>query len=157
LLNFSIALDCEMVGLGPLGSESCLARISVVNYHGHVLLDTFVQPRETVTDWRTWISGIRASDVFGAPQFETVQKQVSELCEGRVVVGHAIENDMKALLLSHPGPMTRDTQQCKPLREKAKTKRPGLKRLAEMELGIKIQTGAHSSVSQRLELGQRRE
>lgn len=137
-----------MVGLGPGGSESCLARISVVNYHGHVLLDTFVQPRETVTDWRTWISGIRASDVVNAPQFEAVQKQVSALCEDRIVVGHAIENDMKALLLSHPGPMTRDTQTCKPLREKARTKRPGLKKLVEMELGIRIQTGAHSSVSQ---------
>lgn len=136
-----------MVGLGPQGSESCLARISVVNYHGHVLLDTFVQPRETVTDWRTWISGIRASDVAGAPQFEEVQKQVSDLCEDRIVVGHAIENDMKALLLSHPGPMTRDTQTCKALREKARTKRPGLKKLVEMELGIRIQTGAHSSVS----------
>lgn len=43
--------------------------------------------------------------------------------------------------------MVRDTQTCKALREKAKNKRPGLKKLAELELGLQIQKGAHSSVS----------
>ncbi|WWC60463.1 uncharacterized protein I303_103035 [Kwoniella dejecticola CBS 10117] len=143
----AIALDCEMVGTGPNGSESALARVSIVNYHGHILLDTFVQPREKVTDWRTWISGVRESDVVGAPSFEEVQKQVAELCEGRIVVGHAVDNDLKILLLSHPSPLIRNTQRCKMLREKAKSKHPGLKKLSEMELGIRIQQGSHSSVT----------
>ncbi|WRT65838.1 uncharacterized protein IL334_002789 [Kwoniella shivajii] len=142
-----IAIDCEMVGTGPNGSESCLARVSIVNYHGHILLDTFVQPREKVTDWRTWISGVRERDMIGAPAFEDVQKQVAELCEGRIVVGHAVDNDLKVLLLSHPSPLIRDTQKCKMLREKAKNKHPGLKKLSEMELGIRIQQGSHSSVT----------
>jgi RNA exonuclease 4 len=43
--------------------------------------------------------------------------------------------------------MVRDTQKCKILRERAKNKRPGLKKLAEMELGLEIQKGSHSSVS----------
>lgn len=43
--------------------------------------------------------------------------------------------------------MVRDTQTCKALREKAKNKRPGLKKLAELELGLQIQKGSHSSVS----------
>lgn len=84
-----------MVGLGHMGSESMLARVSLVNYHGHVLLDTFVQPRERVTDYRTWVSGIRESDLRGAPSFDVVQKQVAELVEGRVLIGHAIDNDTK--------------------------------------------------------------
>ncbi|ORY28641.1 ribonuclease H-like domain-containing protein [Naematelia encephala] len=142
-----IAIDCEMVGLGPLGSESALARVSIVNYHGHTLLDTFVAPRERVTDWRTWVSGVRESDMIGAPEFEEVQKKVAELLEGRVLVGHAIANDLKALLLDHPGPMIRDTQRCKPLREKAKTKVPSLRKLVAMELGLEIQKGSHSSVT----------
>ncbi|KAL1406165.1 3'-5' exonuclease [Vanrija albida] len=153
-----IAVDCEMVGLGHLGSESALARVSLVNYHGHVLLDTFVQPRERVTDWRTWVSGVREKDIQDAPPFEEVQKKVADLVEGRILIGHAIENDMKvraaasstdaqALLLSHPNPFVRDTQKCKQLREAAKTKRPGLKKLVELELGLKIQAGSHSSVT----------
>ena len=83
-----------MVGLGPLGSESALARVSLVNFHGAILLDTFVAPRERVTDWRTWVSGVREADLVGAPDFATVQKQVSALIEGRILVGHAIDNDL---------------------------------------------------------------
>ena len=91
----SLGIDCEMVGLGQLGSESALARVSIVNYHGHTILDIFVAPRERVTDWRTWVSGVRESDLLGAPSFQHVQKRVAELIEGKVLVGHAIENDLK--------------------------------------------------------------
>lgn len=92
-----------MVGLGHLGSESALARISLVNYHGHVLLDTFVQPRERVTDWRTWVSGVTEADMVGAPEFENVQKQVASLIEGRILVGHAIQNDLKVRMTFKEG------------------------------------------------------
>lgn len=50
-------------------------------------------------------------------------------------------------MLTHPGPLTRDTQKHKPLQEIAKNKRPGLKKLSELLLGVQIQIGAHSSVS----------
>ena len=52
-----------MVGVGPMGEESTLARVSVVNYFGAVLLDEFVRQKERVTDWRTQWSGIRAKDM----------------------------------------------------------------------------------------------
>lgn len=52
-----------MVGVGPEGSESTLARVSIVNYHGAVVLDRFVRPREKVTDYRTWVSGVREEDL----------------------------------------------------------------------------------------------
>lgn len=151
-----------MVGLGQGGEESALARVSIVNYHGHVVLDTFVQPRERVTDFRTWVSGVRESDVMNAPPFDDVQKQVAGMIKDKILIGHAVENDLKvslqirnwaceltlqALLLSHPNPLLRDTQKCKQLREHAKTKRPGLKKLTELELGLRIQGRSHSSVS----------
>ena len=90
----SVAIDCEMVGLGHLGSESALARVSVVNYHGHILLDTFVAPREQVTDLRTWVSGVKEGDLEGAPAFAEVQGKVAVLMEGRLLVGHALKNDL---------------------------------------------------------------
>lgn len=43
--------------------------------------------------------------------------------------------------------MIRDTQRCKPLREKSRTKFPGLRKLSVMELGLEIQKASHSSVS----------
>lgn len=52
-----------MVGVGPEGSESTLARVSIVNYHGTTILDLFVRPREKVTDYRTWVSGVREEDL----------------------------------------------------------------------------------------------
>lgn len=54
-----------MVGTGPDGTEEALARVSIVNYYGHVLLDTHVIQTERVMDWRTKYSGIRPADVRG--------------------------------------------------------------------------------------------
>lgn len=53
-----------MVGVGPNGSESSLARASLVNYHGAIVFDSFVRQRERVTDYRTFVSGVRESDMI---------------------------------------------------------------------------------------------
>lgn len=58
-----LAIDCEMVGVGIDGSESSLARVSLVNYHGVVQLDEYVKQREKVVDYRTRYSGIRDVDM----------------------------------------------------------------------------------------------
>lgn len=58
-----LAIDCEMVGVGVDGSESSLARVSLVNYHGVVQLDEYVKQREKVVDYRTRYSGIRDVDM----------------------------------------------------------------------------------------------
>jgi RNA exonuclease 4 len=47
-----------MVGVGPDGVESALARVSIVNFFGHPVLDKFVKTKERVTDYRTEVSGI---------------------------------------------------------------------------------------------------
>lgn len=84
-----------MVGTGPNGSESSLARVSIVNYHGYQVVDTFVLPKERVTDWRTWVSGVRPRDMVGAKTFEEVMEMVAKLVEGKILIGHAVENDTK--------------------------------------------------------------
>ena len=52
-----------MVGVGINASESSLARISLVDYHGAVVMDKYVKQRERVVDYRTRWSGIRAKDL----------------------------------------------------------------------------------------------
>ena len=47
-----------MVGVGPDGIQSALARVTIVNYYGVTILDKYVRPIERVTDFRTEISGI---------------------------------------------------------------------------------------------------
>lgn len=58
-----------MVGIGIDGSESSLARVSIVNWYGVVQLDVFVRQRERVVDYRTRWSGIREKDMMGGEFF----------------------------------------------------------------------------------------
>ncbi|KAJ7596279.1 ribonuclease H-like domain-containing protein [Mycena floridula] len=142
-----LALDCEMVGVGIEGAESSLARVSVVNFHGAIQMDEFVRQKERVVDYRTQWSGVRPSDMVNAKPFEEIQKQVADLIKDRILVGHAVHNDLKALLLSHPRPQTRDTQSCAGKFKVTKSRRPALRDLVKQELDLVIQGGEHSSVT----------
>lgn len=144
-----VAIDCEMVGVGPEGARSVLARVSLVDHEGKVLLDKFVRPIERVTDFRTAITGItpkrlKAPDTI---REEEARKLAAELMDGKIVVGHAVHNDFQALMLSHPHTLIRDTSLFKPLRLPGREKRlPSLKLLAEHWLHEKIHEGHHDSV-----------
>ncbi|SCU84288.1 LAMI_0C06942g1_1 [Lachancea mirantina] len=142
-----IAMDCEFVGVGPEGIESALARVSIVNFFGHVVLDIFVKPVEKVTDWRTWISGVTPAHMKDAVSLNDAQQKVSKILDKRILVGHAIAHDLDALFLSHPRSMIRDTSRHLPFRrDYAKGKTPSLKKLAKEILGVDIQGAQHSSV-----------
>ncbi|CEP64237.1 putative 3'-5' exonuclease LALA0_S10e05622g [Lachancea lanzarotensis] len=142
-----VSLDCEFVGVGPEGKDSALARATVVNFFGHVVLDVLVKPREKVTDWRTWVSGIRPQDMHRAVSFPLAQTQVAETLKDRILVGHAINHDLQALFLSHPRSMIRDTSRHIPFRKKyAGGKTPSLKKLAKEVLGVDIQGAEHSPI-----------
>lgn len=60
----AVAIDCEMVGIGVTGKSSMLARVSLVNERGECLYDTFVKPKDYVTDLRTHVSGVRFKDIL---------------------------------------------------------------------------------------------
>jgi RNA exonuclease 4 len=142
-----LALDCEMVGVGIDGAESSLARVSLVNFYGVVQLDEFVRQRERVVDYRTQYSGVRESDMIKAKPFNEIQTQVAELLKDRILVGHAVFNDLKVLLLSHPRPQTRDTQHYAHKFKLSPSKYAALRNLVLQELGVTIQRGEHSSVT----------
>jgi RNA exonuclease 4 len=141
-----VALDCEMVGVGIKGSESVLARVAIVNSYGNVIYDQFVlnNPKDEIVDYRTKWSGIRPEDLRPgkARPFKVVQKEVADIIKGRIVVGHALENDFKALMLSHPFLMTRDTAKYRPL-QRRRARPYALRYLAKKLLGVDIQTGEH--------------
>ncbi|XP_002691669.2 RNA exonuclease 4 isoform X1 [Bos taurus] len=145
-LTKALAMDCEMVGVGPEGEESVVARVSLVNQHGRCVYDKHVKPTQPVTDYRTAVSGVRPADLAQGEEFEVVQREVAELLKGRILVGHALHNDLKALFLGHPKKKIRDTQKYKPFRTQVKSGRPSLKLLAERILGIQVQQAEHCSV-----------
>lgn len=145
-----LAIDCEMVGVGPGGARSSLARVCVVNDAGTVLLDTHVAQVEPVTDWRTRVSGITRASVVGAPTPDVVRRRVAALVSGRILVGHSITHDLQALLLGHPRSLVRDTARYPPLmRATASGRRPKPRRLRDLaaeHLGLAIQDDSHSPV-----------
>ncbi|KAM5438622.1 3'-5' exonuclease [Microsporum ferrugineum] len=142
-----IAIDCEMVGVGPdPDKDSALARVSIVNYNGDQVYDSYVRPKEMVTDWRSSVSGILPKHMVEARSLETVQRDVAKLLDNRILIGHAVRNDLDALLLSHSKRDIRDTSRYPPYRKFAGGGSPKLKVLASELLGLEIQGSAHSSV-----------
>jgi RNA exonuclease 4 len=148
-----VALDCEMVGVGPEPNrDSALARVSLVNYHGHQVYDSYVQmpPKVEVTDYRTAVSGIEPKHLRKdvARPFDEVRSDLKILLGGRILVGHAVKNDLDVLILKHDKRLIRDTSKFSKFRALAPKAgwTPGLKLLTQKLLGAEIQTGAHSSV-----------
>lgn len=141
-----IAIDCEMVGVGENGRESALARVSIVDFHGRQIYDSFVRPKERVVDWRTHVSGVSPKNMATARTFEEVKAQASNLMKGRIIVGHDIRHDLEALLLEHPRKDIRDTARFSGFRKYGHGPKPALRVLAREILGVEIHTGQHSSI-----------
>ncbi|XP_044086021.1 apoptosis-enhancing nuclease [Neovison vison] len=145
-----VAIDCEMVGTGPRGRVSELARCSVVSYHGDVLYDKYVRPEMPIVDYRTRWSGITRQHMRKAIPFQVAQKEILKLLKGKVVVGHALHNDFQALKYVHPRSQTRDTTYVPSLLQQPglhTRTRVSLKDLALQLLHKKIQVGQHGHSS----------
>lgn len=110
------ALDCEMVGIGPDGFDSAVARVTVINWEKEIVLDTFVKVPVPVTDFRTHVSGIRPEDIESddAMTFEKARAAVEKILRGKILIGHGLECDLCALGLSHPWSDVRDTARYAP-------------------------------------------
>ena len=105
-----VALDCEMVGVGEHGATSVLARVTIINWDGFILMDELVKPKWPVTDYRTFVSGITKEMLDNAQMsFATVRKNVLKILRNKILVGHGLNNDLKVLGISHPWHMIRDT------------------------------------------------
>lgn len=145
MLTARLALDCEMVGVGH-GKRSALARVVVVNFDEVVVFSCFVKPTQRVTDYRTFVSGVKPEHMVHALPMRQVLTEVARIVRSRILIGHALANDLKALKLHHPSHMMRDTALYEPFRKQVgEQKRPQrLKALAEEHLGWEIQTGSHS-------------
>lgn len=141
-----IAIDCEMVGVGEGGYAHALARVSIVDFHGRQVYDSYVRPRERVVDWRTNISGIAPKHMAVARDLDEVRATVAELFRERILVGHDLKHDLEVLMLEHPHKAVRDTAKFAPFKKYGHGPKPALKVLAREILGIEIQTGQHSSL-----------
>nr|XP_056709168.1 interferon-stimulated 20 kDa exonuclease-like 2 [Euleptes europaea] len=145
-----VAIDCEMVGTGPGGRNSDLARCSIVGYYGDVMYDKYIRPVDPITNYRTRWSGIRRHHMMNAVPFKAAQKEILKILSGKIVIGHAIHNDFKALKYFHPKSATRDTSKIPLLNRTAgfpENESASLKRLTKQILHRDIQVGRHGHSS----------
>lgn len=139
-----LAMDCEMVG--TVTGESVAARIVLVDWKGRTVMDSYMRPKEMVSDYRTFVSGIEKEHLDTARDSETVLEEVKQLLEGKILVGHGLDNDLKALDLQHPWNLTRDTAYYQPFMQLLSDRRGEplwgprkLKELAKEKLQREIQ------------------
>jgi len=150
-----VALDCEMVGIGEDSKTSALARVSITDWDGNIVVDKFVKVPDRVTDFRTWVSGVRAKDIKSDDAItpQECRNLVGKLLIGKILVGHSLKNDLSALLLTHPRHEMRDTASYAPYmkprgKNGGKLRPRKLRDLAKEKLNIDIQVDgeAHSSI-----------
>lgn len=118
--NEFIAISCINVGVGPGGTTSMLAKVALIDYKGHVMLDHFVRPTPGVVlaDCRTASTGVTVEDLYSESSlgFNEVQIKVGKILQGKVLVGYCIWNDLSVLGMSHPAVNTRDVGLYQPFR-----------------------------------------
>jgi len=147
-----LGIDCEMVRTTQ-GSE--LARVTLIQFNQYVgpkdsadttvLLDCLVRPRNRIIDYLTMYSGI-TPDLLEpiSTRIEQVQYALASYLTSRdILVGHSLENDLRALHYIHPRVV--DTSMIFRPTDKNKRFKFSLRHLSGVLLKRKIQNGSHCS------------
>ncbi|KAI0307882.1 ribonuclease H-like domain-containing protein [Multifurca ochricompacta] len=113
-----LALSCTVVGVGPGGNTSMVARVAICSFRGAALLECYVVPTMAVTDYRTSTTGITPAHLSSAAavKFNDVQRLVADIIKDKVIVGHSLWNDLSVLGIPHPAVNTRDVALYQPFR-----------------------------------------
>jgi RNA exonuclease 4 len=139
----TLAIDCEFV---KAGDTDLLARVSIVNEKGEIVLDTLVSPTATVTDYLTDITGLKEGMLDGASSYEDVNRKVLKIIQGKTIVGHSLKCDLQKFQSLFPiCVLVRDVSDHKEYQNSSGLKRK-LKTLTKEWLKAEIQEGAHSSI-----------
>jgi RNA exonuclease 1 len=140
------ALDCEMVL--TTDDRYSLARISILDWEGKLMMDKVVLPDLPVKNYFTQFSGITEEKLKGVTtRLADIQKELSELFDSStVLIGHSLESDFSALKMTHP--FVIDTSMLYP-HPRGLPLRSSLKFLSNKYLNREIQKGGangHDSV-----------
>ena len=138
------ALDCEMVET-EAGDE--LAKVSLVNETLNCVYNSLVQPSSPIVDYRTKFSGITKDKLKDVTMtLADVQQAIREILPSKcILIGHSLENDLRALKLAHPYII--DTA-CLFTPFASPLSKPSLRMLAKKLLDADIQTASdgHDSI-----------
>lgn len=100
--NYGVyGLDCEMC-FTKRGLE--LGKVTVVSVDGQVIYEALVKPDTEIIDYNTRFSGLRVKDFVKAnKRLRDVQKDITSFVFAEtILIGHGLENDLRALRILHP-------------------------------------------------------
>ena len=123
---------------------SVVARCSIIGYDSSVLYDKYINPtigtNYTITNYRTPWSGIKPCHMVRATPFHVARREILDILQGCIVVGHNIGSDFQSLEIHNfPASQIRDTSFHPTLKSAAGGSR-ALKKMAHILLGRNIQT-----------------
>ncbi|KAI0067822.1 hypothetical protein BV25DRAFT_1834814 [Artomyces pyxidatus] len=138
-----VAVSAQVVFAGATASIPMVARVSVTDYIGDVVFDTFVRPTQPVVDHRTAETGVLPSHIANAPTFLDVQTQLTLLLRNKIIVGHALWHFFSVMGIRHPTIDTRDVASFIPFRRSLRSGRqlPPLPVLVNRLMGQNIGLG----------------
>lgn len=87
-------LDTETTGLDV---QAEIVEIAILDHQGGVLLNTLVQPTQSIRPEASAINGITEQDVAIAPRWTAVGEEVARILSGRRVISHGAEFDKRML------------------------------------------------------------
>lgn len=96
------AVDCEMVQ--TTDDVYSLARISVVDWSGTTILDSFVKPSLPIKNYHTQYSGITPAILANVTTtLADIQAKLLQLfTPSTILLGHSLESDLNAMKITHP-------------------------------------------------------
>lgn len=139
-----VAIDCATVG-GPK-NQHILARVSIVDFNGKVIFDTFVSPETGVRDYRFKKSGVKQENLIGVPSFSAVQKIVNDILSDKIVVGHNLHFDLIILGITTSVDLLRDISTNGFIFDTFGPEDVSLKKLSKIILQRDIQIGCNDSI-----------
>ncbi|KAI9178745.1 RNA exonuclease 3 [Blastocladiella emersonii ATCC 22665] len=94
-----VALDCEMC-YTTNGFELC--RFTAVDVYGDLVMDELVKPAGEVLDLNSRFSGIQTLDGANKTLADVRRAFFHRIDQDTILVGHGLENDLKAMRIIHP-------------------------------------------------------
>jgi len=93
-----VALDLETTGLHP--EQDTILEIAAIKFQGDIILDrfeTFVAPGRSIPYRVQRLTGIMPQQLIGAPQFESIARELHLFLGDYPIVGHSIPFDVSFL------------------------------------------------------------
>lgn len=140
--SHTFSIDCEMC---ECESGKVLTRISLLDFDENILIDEYVKPGESITNYLTQYSGITADLLQNVTTtLKDIQNKIlGILSSNDILIGHSIQNDLNVLQLRHPRIIDTSLIFQHPRGPPFKS---SLKYLTNQYLNRTIQDGSHDSV-----------